>query len=191
MRLGKLGRDTETAPVICGLKGMLYVELHAKGPAYDAHSGLGGVVPNPAWRLVMALATLRDERGLRVDGLDDLVVPPSQADSDAAAAAPFDEEGILKVYGLTGWQRGLKGREVQRAEMFEPTANIAGFTSGYSGEGAKTIVPSTATVKMDSPRAQPDARANAYATARAPRPPGLQRRGDSQAGRPPSRQDPG
>ncbi|HET9494903.1 MAG TPA: M20/M25/M40 family metallo-hydrolase, partial [Chloroflexia bacterium] len=145
------GRDTEDRPmVICGLKGMLYVELHAKGPSHDAHSGLGGVLPNPAWRLVMALATLRDERGNFVmDGLDDLVVPPGKAELEAAEAMPFDEEGRLKIYGLTGWQRGLKGREALLAEMFEPTANIAGFYSGYSGEGPKTIVPSTATVKMD------------------------------------------
>jgi acetylornithine deacetylase/succinyl-diaminopimelate desuccinylase-like protein len=145
------GRDTENRPpVICGLKGMLYVELHSKGPSYDAHSGLGGVLPNPAWRLVLALATLRDERGNFVmDGLDDLVVPPGPAELEAAEAMPFDEQGRLKVYGLTHWQRGLHGREVLLAEMFEPTANIAGFTSGYSGEGAKTIVPSAATVKMD------------------------------------------
>ncbi len=45
--------------VVCGVKGMLYVELHATGPDHDAHSGAGGVLPNPAWRLVMALATLR------------------------------------------------------------------------------------------------------------------------------------
>jgi acetylornithine deacetylase/succinyl-diaminopimelate desuccinylase-like protein len=144
-------RDTENRPmVICGLKGMLYVELHAKGPDHDAHSGLGGVLPNPAWRLVLALATLRDEHGTFVmDGLDQMVVPPGRAELEAADAMPFDEEGRLKQYGLTGWQRGLRGRDVLRAEMFEPTANIAGFTSGYSGEGPKTIVPSTATVKMD------------------------------------------
>lgn len=145
------GRDVAGNPqIICGLKGMLYVELHATGPAYDAHSGLGGVLPNPAWRLVTALSTLRDEQGNFVmDGLEELVDPPSEAEKRAADAMPFDEQARLDLYGISGWQRGLKGREALYAEMFEPTANIAGFTSGYSGEGSKTIVPSKAMVKMD------------------------------------------
>lgn len=138
------------AQLVCGLKGMLYVELHAKGPAFDAHSGLGGIIPNPAWRLVLALATLRDERGNFVmDGLDALVDSPSPEDRAAADAVPFDEQGMLALYGLEHWQRNLQGQEVLHAEYFEPTANIAGFYSGYQGEGAKTIVPSQATVKMD------------------------------------------
>jgi acetylornithine deacetylase/succinyl-diaminopimelate desuccinylase-like protein len=129
---------------------MLYVELHATGPNHDAHSGSGGILPNPAWRLVMALSTLRDERGNFVmDGLEELLEPVSQIDREAAEAMPFDERARLDLYGLKAWQRGLKGREVPAAEMFDPTANIAGFTSGYSGPGAKTIVPSVATVKMD------------------------------------------
>jgi acetylornithine deacetylase/succinyl-diaminopimelate desuccinylase-like protein len=62
---------------------------------------------------------------------------------------PFDEQALLATYGLDHWQRGLKGRDVLYASMFDPTANIAGFHSGYGGEGAKPIVPSTAMVKRD------------------------------------------
>jgi acetylornithine deacetylase/succinyl-diaminopimelate desuccinylase-like protein len=140
----------DNVQVICGVKGMLYVELHATGPGHDAHSGMGGVLPNPAWRLVMALSTMRDEKGNFVmDGLDDLVDSPSDLDLAAIEAMPFDEQASLAIYKLDHWQRGLKGREVIRAELFDPTANIAGFHSGYGGEGPKTIVPSTAMVKMD------------------------------------------
>jgi acetylornithine deacetylase/succinyl-diaminopimelate desuccinylase-like protein len=147
---GSWRSDTGGIQIICGLKGMLYVELHASGPSYDAHSGYGGVLPNPAWRLVLALSTLRDERGNFVmDGLDEIVDAPGEAELRVADAMPFDEQASLAVYGLDHWQRGLKGREVLNAEMFDPTANIAGFTSGYQGEGAKTIVPSKAVVKMD------------------------------------------
>lgn len=154
-------RDIQDNPqVICGLKGMLYVELHATGPAFDAHSGFGGIMPNPAWRLVLALSTLRDEQGNFVmDGLEDLVDRPTQAEVDAINSMPFDEQALLNLYGIKGWQRGLSGYDVPLVEQFEPTANIAGFTSGYSGEGAKTIVPSKATVKMDFrlvPRQTPD-----------------------------------
>ncbi len=144
-------RDVNNNPqIICGVKGMLYVELHATGPKTDAHSGLGGIMPNPAWRLVMALGTLRDERGNFVmDGLEELVVRPSQADMEAIQRMPFDEQALLDLYGIHAWQRGLKGQDVLVVEQFEPTANIAGFVSGYGGEGAKTIVPSKAMVKMD------------------------------------------
>lgn len=145
------GRDVQENPhIVCGVKGMLYVELHATGPNHDAHSGMGGVLPNPVWRLVMALATLRDAKGnFIMDGLDDIVTPPSDLDLKATDAMPFDEQASLAIYGLDHWQRGLEGREVLSAMMFDPTANIAGFHSGYGGAGSKTIVPSTAMVKMD------------------------------------------
>jgi acetylornithine deacetylase/succinyl-diaminopimelate desuccinylase-like protein len=136
--------------VVCGVKGMLYVELHAHGPNRDAHSGMGGILPNPAWRLVTALATLRDEKGNFVmDGLDELVVPPTEQDIRAVDAMPFDEAASKALYGLDRWQRGLSERDVLRAELFDPTANIAGFHSGYGGAGSKTIVPGEAMVKMD------------------------------------------
>ena len=156
------GRGTIDVPhIICGLKGLLYVELHATGPNHDAHSGNGSILPNPAWRLVTALSTLRDERGNFVmDGLDDIADKPTEADMKAAEAMPFDEQRELALYGLKGWQRGLKGREALYSAMFEPTANIAGFTSGYGGPGSKTIVPSKAVVKMDFrlvPRQTPEA----------------------------------
>jgi acetylornithine deacetylase/succinyl-diaminopimelate desuccinylase-like protein len=147
---GSWRNETGARQVICGLKGMLYVELHATGPDHDSHSGSGGVLPNPAWRLVMALATLRDAQGNFVmDGLDEIVDRPTQQDLQATEAMPFNEQAALAVYGLDHWQRGLKGRDALYAEMFEPTANIAGFHSGYGGEGSKTIVPSKAMVKMD------------------------------------------
>jgi acetylornithine deacetylase/succinyl-diaminopimelate desuccinylase-like protein len=147
---GSWRNETGERQVICGLKGLLYVELHATGPDHDSHSGMGGVLPNPAWRLVMALSTLRDGQGNFVmDGLDAIVEKPTQQDLQAAQAMPYDEQAAMAVYGLDHWQRGLKGRDALYAGMFDPTANIAGFHSGYGGEGAKTIVPSTATVKMD------------------------------------------
>ncbi len=145
------GRDEDDHhTVVSGMKGMLYIELHATGPDHDVHSGNGGIVPNPAWRLVQALATMRDANdNLTIDGLDALIAPVSPADRAAAEAMPFDAAKLAGIFGVDHWQRGLQGREVLYARMFAPTANIAGFTSGYGGPGSKTIVPSKAQVKMD------------------------------------------
>jgi acetylornithine deacetylase/succinyl-diaminopimelate desuccinylase-like protein len=145
------GRDENGRPaVVCGMKGMLYVELHATGANHDVHSGSGGIVPNPAWRLVQALATIKDAQdNITLDGMADLIAPPSAADRAAADALPFDEAELGRLYGLDHWQRGLRGHDLLVTRMFEPTANIAGFTSGYGGPGSKTIVPSKAVVKMD------------------------------------------
>ena len=142
--------ETDTPSIVCGMKGMLYVELHATGPDHDVHSGNGGIVPNPAWRLVEALGTLRTPDGRpALDGLADLVAPPDPAARAAAEALPFDEAKLREVFGIEHWQRNLTGRDVLYAYLFEPTANIAGFHSGYGGPGPKTIVPSTALLKMD------------------------------------------
>ncbi len=147
---GSMHDDMDLPHVTCGAKGMLYVEMHSTGPSHDAHSANGGILPNPAWRLVTALSTLRDAKGnFTMDGLDELVAVPSDMDKRAVEAMPFDVEARRAIFGIKGWQRGLQGRDVLYTELFEPTANIAGFYSGYSGEGSKTIVPSKATVKMD------------------------------------------
>ncbi len=145
------GRDVHGRPqVVCGMKGMLYIELHATGPSHDVHSGNGGIIPNPAWRLVQALATLKDEHdNITLDGLSELLAEPSRADLAAADAMPFDEEALAQLYGVEHWQGDVHGRDVLNTLMFKPTANIAGFTSGYGGPGSKTIVPSKAVVKMD------------------------------------------
>jgi acetylornithine deacetylase/succinyl-diaminopimelate desuccinylase-like protein len=142
--------ETGRPVVICGQKGLLYLELRATGARRDVHSRDGGIVPNPAWRLVQALATLQDPGGrITLDGLDDLVAPPTRADLAAADAMPFDDEALAGFYGLDHWQRGLTGRDVLYTRIFEPTANIAGLAGGYGGPGSKTIVPSAALAKMD------------------------------------------
>jgi len=144
-------KDEAGRPMIfCGTKGMSYVELRARGASYDLHSMYGGIAPNPAWRLVQALRTIKDENGeITLDGLDELAEKPSERDLEAIGRIPFDDAALRGSWGVEALDRGLAGQEALREMLLRPTANIAGIQSGYTGPGAKTIVPSEAFVKMD------------------------------------------
>jgi len=144
-------KDEAGRPMIfCGTKGMVYVELRARGASHDLHSMYGGIAPNPAWRLVQALRTIKDENGeITLDGLEELISPPSEEDLKAIEKIPFNEATLRASWGVDSFDRGLTGREALKEMLLRPTANIAGIESGYTGPGSKTIVPSEAFVKMD------------------------------------------
>jgi acetylornithine deacetylase/succinyl-diaminopimelate desuccinylase-like protein len=143
-----------------GVRGMLYVELRARGASHDLHSGnWGGLVPNPAWTLVQLLATMRDAEGrVTIPGFYDDVRPATPAVEQAIATLPFDKQGALATVGLDELPPPRDLGYFERL-MTTPTLNIAGFASGYGGEGSKTIIPATAMVKMDM-RLVPDQRAD-------------------------------
>jgi acetylornithine deacetylase/succinyl-diaminopimelate desuccinylase-like protein len=144
-------KDEAGRPLIfCGTKGLAYVELRTRGPSYDLHSMYGGIAPNPAWRLVQALRTIKDEKGnITLDGLAELAEEPSDIDLDAIGRIPFDADVLKESWGVDAFDRDLSGEEALREMLLRPTANIAGIISGYTGPGSKTIVPSRAFVKMD------------------------------------------
>jgi acetylornithine deacetylase/succinyl-diaminopimelate desuccinylase-like protein len=147
---GALKDEAGRPSIFCGTKGMAYVELRARGASHDLHSMYGGISPNPAWRLVQALRTIKDERGeISIDGFEDTVDPPSGEDLEAISRVPFDERELHASWGVTALDRNLTGQDALRELLLRPTANIAGIQSGYTGPGSKTIVPSTAFVKMD------------------------------------------
>jgi acetylornithine deacetylase/succinyl-diaminopimelate desuccinylase-like protein len=144
-------KDEAGRPMIfCGTKGMAYVELRARGASYDLHSMYGGIAPNPAWRLVQALRTIKDENGeVTLDGLDELAEEPTEEDLEAISRIPFDDAALRASWDVEAMDRGLTGQDALREMLLSPTANIAGIESGYTGPGSKTIVPSEAFVKMD------------------------------------------
>lgn len=145
------GRDVDGRPQIhLGLKGICYVELRARGPRTDWHSASATSVPNPAWRLVWALATLKgpDDRIL-IPGFYDKVVPPTQAELEALANLPDTEQERLDDLGIEGFINNLTGLELHLKDYFQPTCTISGFLSGYTGRGQKTVLPSQAMVKLD------------------------------------------
>ncbi len=144
-------KDEAGRPVIfCGTKGLAYVELRARGASHDLHSMYGGIAPNPAWRLVQALRTIKNEHGeITLDGFEELIEPPSEKDLEAINRIPFDDAALRESWGAEALDRNLTGEDALREMLLRPTANIAGIMSGYTGPGSKTIVPSEAFVKMD------------------------------------------
>ena len=136
--------------IFCGTKGMAYVELRARGASHDLHSMYGGIAPNPVWRLIQALRTIKDENGeITLDGLDALAEEPSEKDLEAISRIPFHDAALRESWGVEALDRSLTGQKALHEMLVRPTANIAGIQSGYTGPGSKTIVPSEAFVKMD------------------------------------------
>jgi acetylornithine deacetylase/succinyl-diaminopimelate desuccinylase-like protein len=145
------GVDEQNRPeVSLGVKGILYAEFRAKGPKRDVHSSLAPVVPNPAWRLVWLLSSLKgpDEK-IRIPGWYNEVVQPTEDEIRLLKEAPFDEEADKEELGLKEYLHGLKGVESKKVLRFSPTCNIAGFEAGYTGPGSKTVLPSEAMAKVD------------------------------------------
>ncbi len=143
--------DTSGRPRLSfGNRGVLYVEVKARGANQDLHSGnFGGPVPNPAWRVVEFLSSLRKPDGtVAIEGFYDNIVPPTPKEREMMAQMPFDEKKFMEKYGLKKFAPPDNLSFMEKL-MFRPTLNIAGFTSGYGGAGSKTVLPSLATLKMD------------------------------------------
>lgn len=145
------GLDYEDRPMVTlGLKGMLYVELKVQTALKDSHSARAAVVENPAWRLVKILDTMLDEDGrILIEGWYDEVKPFTPEELDAIRALPLEEHSIRDELGVKRFLYGLTGFEFKKAFYGNPTANIAGIWSGYTGPGHKTVLPSVAQAKMD------------------------------------------
>lgn len=143
-----------------GMRGICYIQFSVQTANQDAHSGLGGsIFPNAAWRLVWALNTLKDENEkILIPGFYDDVIPPSPRDLELLDKLPDQSAQMKEMYGLDGYVRGLDGGlEWKKTAVFEPTCTICGLDSGYQGEGTKTVLPATATAKVDF-RMVPDQR---------------------------------
>ncbi len=143
-----------------GAKGIIYLELWARGANNDLHSSLATIVPNPAWRLVWALATLKDaDDHILVDGFMEHVVEPTPEEIEFLKAIPFEEERMRANWGIPAFIRGLSGLEALKKHLYEPTCTICGLRSGYIEDGLKTVLPNEAMVKLDFrlvPNLEPD-----------------------------------
>ena len=133
-----------------GVKGLLYVELECESAATDTHSSYAPVVPNPAWRLVWALNTLKDAREqVHLRGFYDRVRPALEEELQALRALPDETESYKRTFGVEMFVGEATGFEFRRRLVMEPSCNVDGMVTGYTGPGAKTITPAVARVKLD------------------------------------------
>ena len=140
-------------PTICiGLRGLVYAELHVQGARQDLHSGVyGGAAPNPIMAIAEILCALKDREGrILVPGFYDRVTPPDAKERGAWARLPFDvgeyTEKEMGAHELTG---------EPDIPLFErlwarPTLEVHGIRGGFTGEGAKTVIPARATAKISA-----------------------------------------
>jgi acetylornithine deacetylase/succinyl-diaminopimelate desuccinylase-like protein len=137
-------------PSICyGLRGLVYFQIDLRGSSTDLHSGsFGGAVANPAFVLAQILAQMKDRGGrIRIPGFYDDVVALQEEERQAWATLPYNEKqykkdfGIPKVFGETGYTT------LERT-WARPTFEVNGLLSGFTGEGAKTVLPAVAMAKV-------------------------------------------
>jgi acetylornithine deacetylase/succinyl-diaminopimelate desuccinylase-like protein len=138
-------------PTLCvGLRGMIYTELEVRGAKSDLHSGMyGGAAPNPFMALAQMLARLKDEEGhILIPGFYDEIIPPSAAELAAWRSLPFDEEQyrIAEVGSRT--LVGEPGYTVLERTWARPTLDVHGIPGGFTGAGAKTVIPAKAVAKV-------------------------------------------
>ncbi len=132
-----------------GLKGLVYFEVTLTGPKQDLHSGMfGGAVSNPANNLAAIVAALRDQAGrVQLAGFYDDVAPLADWERKQFAELPFDEAAFKRFVGMEGLFGEVGFTTVER-KWARPTCDVNGLTSGYQGDGAKTIIPSRASAKV-------------------------------------------
>ena len=141
----------DTPSLDIGLRGLSYIQLEVTGPNRDLHSGVyGGAVANPATILAQMIASCHDENNhITIPGFYDDVVALSDEERKLMAKAPFDLDEYKKDLGVKEvW--GEKGFSTIERTGTRPTLEVNGMWSGYTGEGAKTVLPSKAFAKVSA-----------------------------------------
>jgi acetylornithine deacetylase/succinyl-diaminopimelate desuccinylase-like protein len=138
--------------ITTGLRGLVYGEIHVQGAKQDLHSGVyGGAAPNPIMALAEMLTALKDAAGhIRIPGFYDRVTPPAPAERAAWATLPFNEEEYrVKEVGSPALT-GEPGFSVFERTWARPTFEVHGIRGGFTGEGAKTVIPARAVAKIST-----------------------------------------
>lgn len=152
---GALICDTEMfAPELptltTGLRGLVYTEVEVRGASHDLHSGVyGGAAPNPFQAVAEIIAGLKGPDGkIRIPGFYKRVKKPSRKELDAWRRLPFNEKEYLKKEVGSSALVGEKGFNVLERTWARPTLEVHGIRGGFTGDGAKTVIPAVATAKI-------------------------------------------
>jgi acetylornithine deacetylase/succinyl-diaminopimelate desuccinylase-like protein len=156
--------------ITIGLRGIVYGEIHVEGAAHDLHSGdYGGAAPNALEAVVQIIASLKSRNGkILIPGFYDSVVPPSAAELEAWKRLPFDAEDFRRREVGSPALTGESGFDVLTRIWARPTLEVHGILGGYTGEGAKTVIPASASAKISlrlAPGQNPDEAATQVAAA--------------------------
>jgi acetylornithine deacetylase/succinyl-diaminopimelate desuccinylase-like protein len=155
------GMFARGVPSICyGLRGLVYFQLDLRGSSTDLHSGsFGGAVANPAMVLAQVLAQMKDRGGrIKIPGFYDDVVALQEEERKAWASLPFNEKKYKKDFGVPKLF-GESGYTTLERTWARPTFEVNGLLSGFTGEGAKTVLPAIAMAKVSMrlvPNQSPD-----------------------------------
>jgi acetylornithine deacetylase/succinyl-diaminopimelate desuccinylase-like protein len=133
-----------------GLRGLVYLEIEARGPARDLHSGLyGGAAPNAVFGLIELLDKAKDANGhILIPGIYNDVEPPSADEKQSWEHLPFDEDEYLKHEVGSTELTGEAGYSVFERTWARPTFEVHGIAGGFTGTGAKTVIPAKAVAKV-------------------------------------------
>lgn len=138
-------------PTLCmGLRGLVYTEIECQGAATDLHSGAyGGAAPNPLFALCEIISKLKDAEGkILIPGFYDAVSEPTKDELAAWKALPFDEEDYRKKEVGSTVLTGEPGYSVLYRTWARPTLEVHGMPGGFTGQGAKTVIPARASAKI-------------------------------------------
>jgi acetylornithine deacetylase/succinyl-diaminopimelate desuccinylase-like protein len=144
------GMFARGVPSICyGLRGLVYFQIDLRGSNTDLHSGsFGGAVANPAIVLSQMIAQLKDRGGrIKIPGFYDDVVPLREEERQAWATLPFNEKQYKKDFGVPKLF-GESGYTTLERTWARPTIEVNGLLAGFTGEGAKTVLPAVAMAKI-------------------------------------------
>src|SRR5690606_29559171 len=135
--------------ILSSLRGMTYLQIDVRGPSGDLHSGMyGGAVVNPAMALARILATFHDEHGrVAIPGFYEAVQPWPDKVLEGMRELPFDDAEMMSEVGVDALG-GEEGYTTLEKLWTRPTCEVNGMLSGYTGEGAKTVLPATAMAKV-------------------------------------------
>jgi acetylornithine deacetylase/succinyl-diaminopimelate desuccinylase-like protein len=137
--------------IAIGFKGVLAFRLDVETLRSDAHSGSAGVIPGAPWRLLAAIAAIRDADGrVLLEGFNESVREPAEAERAALEEyGDVVERALAETYRVTRFVDGVSGRAFRERLAFAPSLNIAGISTGYRGPGTKTVTPARGSAWLD------------------------------------------